>query len=282
MSAQDACGKLRLSRRNIRVMRLRRAVRLSVSNVREDIVIALDCFFPYSKVSETYAHPGSIRVDVHIVQSTRFSMKHLIVSFHFLLLFVCLHECDAQSRRLWYAPPQDAWRLAIEGGVGVLGDDNTKSSNDYHFRPVGGVEVAKSVNRNIIIGMYAGGGRLRSTTIHREANTGFFVAGLMTEYRIPLQRGAMYPLIQLRGGALSITPELMNNGILYTGDQQWHLSWSAAIGLEVVSWRRMGVRALFGVSYTSTDRWDLLVQGDDRDGYSFAQLGITWYLSRRR
>lgn len=199
-----------------------------------------------------------------------------------LLLLLTFTDGAAQSRRMRYAPLPGSWRFAVEGGVGVLGDDNTKDSRDYHFRPLGGLEIAKLVNQNIIIGVYAGGGSLRSTTLMREANTEFIVAGLLTEFRAQLLQGSLYPLIQLRGGMLTITPELQMNSIQYNVDRLWHLSWSAAAGFEVVSWRTFGVRALFGVAYTSTDRWDLLVRGDDRDGYSFAELGLTWYFKFRR
>jgi hypothetical protein len=208
-------------------------------------------------------------------------MKHIAT----LLLILCLlpaADSFAQSRSLRYAPPVNSWRIGFEGGVGVLGDDNTRDSKDYHFRPVAGLELAKLVNNNIAIGIYGGGGMLRSTTLRREANTDFLVAGFLTEFRAPLLRGALYPLLQLRGGVLSISPELRIDDVTFSNPQRVHLSWSAAAGFEVVSGRRFGARVLFGVAYSSTDRWDLLVQGDDRDGYSFAQLGVTWYFGSRR
>ncbi len=210
-------------------------------------------------------------------------MKHIAAIFLALFLVVLqTQDSRAQSRRMPYAPHPSSWRLGFEGGVGVLGDDNTRDSKDYHFRPMGGLELAKLVNQNIAIGIYATGGNLRSTALQREANTGFIAAGFLTEFRIPMLRGALYPLLQLRGGALAISPELRDDDVIYTNPQRVHLSWSAAAGIEVVSGRMIGVRALFGVAYTSTDRWDLLVQGDDRDGYSFAQVGITWYFLFRR
>jgi hypothetical protein len=208
-------------------------------------------------------------------------MKHIAT----LLIVLCLLPAAdgfAQSRSLRYAPPVNSWRIGFEAGVGVLGDDNTRDSKDYHFRPVAGLELAKLVNQNIAIGIYVGGGMLRSTTLQREANTDFLVAGFLTEFRAPLLRGALFPLLQLRGGALAISPELRINEEMFSNPQRVHLSWSVAAGFEVISRRSFGVRALFGVAYTSTDRWDLLVQGDDRDGYSFAQLGFTWYFGSRR
>ncbi|MCZ7556209.1 MAG: hypothetical protein M5R41_07400 [Bacteroidia bacterium] len=208
-------------------------------------------------------------------------MKHIVALLIGLFLFSAA-EGFAQSRRLMYAPRDGSWRIGLEGGVGVLGDDNTRDSKDYHFRPLGGVELSKLVNQNIAIGIYGTGGMLRSTTLRREANTDFLAAGFLTEFRAPLLRGALYPLLQIRGGVLSIAPELRMDDVVYSIPQRLHLSWSLAAGFEVVSGRNFGVRALLGVAYTSTDRWDLLVQGDDRDGYSFAQLGVTWYFGSRR
>lgn len=208
-------------------------------------------------------------------------MKQIIALVIGLVLFSTTSGL-AQSRRPMYAPGEGSWRIGFEGGVGVLGDDNTRDSRDYHFRPLGGVELSKLVNRNIAIGIYGTGGMLRSTTMRREANTDFISAGLLTEFRAPLLRGALYPLLQLRGGVLSITPELRMDDVVYTNPQRLHLLWSLAAGFEVISGRSFGARVLFGVAYTSTDRWDLLVKGDDRDGYSFAQLGVTWYFGSRR
>jgi hypothetical protein len=49
-----------------------------------------------------------------------------------------------------------------------------------------------------------------------------------------------------------------------------------------MSYRRLGIRAVFGVTYTTTDEWDLLVRGDDNDGYSFATLSMHYYFAPRR
>jgi hypothetical protein len=199
-----------------------------------------------------------------------------------LTLFLFGQQAESQMRGLPYAPRAHSWRIGIEGGVGVLGSDLTKESEDYHFRPVAGVEIAYVLHRNIAIGLYGGGGHLRSTAGDMESNTGFLSGGALIELRLPLLRGSVFPVLQLRGGGLIIDPELRIGAADYDFSSSNHLSFSLAAGIEVVSWRRLGIRALFGVTYTSTDSWDLLVRGEDKDGFSFAILSMHYYIGRRR
>jgi len=207
------------------------------------------------------------------------SMKHLIPAF---LLFALLAPvASAQQRGYPSAPPLKSWRIALQGGVGVLGDDNTRDSHNYFYRAMFGGEVAWTIHKSIVVGVYSDWGDLRSRSDARETNTEFIDAGLLVEFRTPMMKGSLYPFLQFRGGMLSIVPTLLREGVLTEGERAWHLSWSAAAGFEIISWRRVGVRTMIGVTYTSTDRWDLLVQGDDRDGYSFALVGLSYYIGAR-
>jgi len=207
-------------------------------------------------------------------------MKRIIYLLTALVLIA--PESFTQQRGYPYAPRLNSWRLTVEGGIGVLGDDLTKESEHYHFRPIGGVEVGHVVHRNVAVGTYAVFGFLRSSRDFDEVNTSFYGAGLFTELRVPTFYGKMFPLLQLRLGGIAINPELRQSDVIIEEGQSTHLAWSAAAGLEVISNRSFGVRILIGVTYTSTDRWDTIVRGDDRDGYSFAHLGLSWYISRRR
>ena len=199
-----------------------------------------------------------------------------------LLLVVFAAETDAQLRGYPFAPRLRSVRFGLEGGVGVLGGDLTKESENYHFRPVGNAEFGYVLHRNALIGAYAGGGVLRSTMDEFESNTEFLQGGILLELRIPAMRGSVFPIFQLRGGAVNIRPEQRIGPDLFEQEPTWHFAYAAAVGVEIVSWRRFGVRALFGVTYTTSDDWDLITRGNDNDGYSWAALSLHYYTAFRR
>lgn len=208
-------------------------------------------------------------------------MKRIFVIF---LICSCVLTIDAAAQMpgLRNAPRVGSWRIGLEGGVGVLGGDLTKESQDYHFRPLANVELAFVLHRNIVLGLYGGGGVLRSTAGNMESNAAFLGGGLLIELRAPLFRGSLFPLVQLRGGGILITPELRVDDGSYELDQIRHMTYGVAAGFEAISWRRLGIRVLVGVTYTTTDNLDYLVRGDDNDAYSYAMLSMHYYFGGRR
>jgi len=208
----------------------------------------------------------------------------LMKSFALLILLVLLvaPEADAQLRGYPFAPRLYSWRFGVEGGVGVLGSDLTKESQDYHFRPLGNLEFTYVFHRNAAFGAFAGGGLLRSTQASLESNTDFVHGGLLLELRIPTLRGTVFPVFQLRGGVLSMRPDLREGPVTVGEPASAHWLYAAAAGVETISWRRLGIRLLFGVAYTSTDKWDLIIRGDDNDGYSWTALSMQYYFQMRR
>ncbi len=209
-------------------------------------------------------------------------MNRIVFLIAALSVMLVGQQAEAQMPGLPYAPRMRSWRIGFEGGVGVLGSDLTKESENYHFRPVAGLELVYILHRNFAIGLCGGGGFMRSTAGDMESNTAYLSGGALIELRIPLLRGSVFPVLQLRGGGVIIDPELRDGIDEYDFNSSNHLFFSMAAGIEAVSWRRLGIRALFGVTYTSTDSWDLLVRGDDKDGYSFATLSLLYYIGRRR
>lgn len=191
-------------------------------------------------------------------------------------------HADAQMRGYPYAPRLHSHRVGVEGGLGVLGGDLTKVSNDYHYRPVANLEVAHMLHRNVVLGFSVGFGDLRSTSADMESNTPFLTAGMLVELRLPLLRGSVFPLMQLRGGGVRIDPALRSGDVTFEGEASNHMAYGLAAGIEAVSWHQLGIRMLFGVTYTTADRWDLIVRGDDNDGYSYAMLSLHYYFTFRR
>lgn len=199
-----------------------------------------------------------------------------------LLSLASVPHVDAQMRGYPYAPRLNSYRIGVGGGVGVLGGDLTKESNDYHYRPVANLEVAHILHRNIVLGFYGGVGDLRSTNADMESNTRFLTGGMLLELRIPLLRGSIFPIMQLRGGGARIEPVLRSGQMTFEGQASSHATYGVAAGIEAISWHQLGIRMLFGVTYTTADRWDLLVRGDDKDGYSYATLSLHYYFTFRR
>jgi hypothetical protein len=202
----------------------------------------------------------------------------------YLLLFSVLLslQAEAQIRGFPFAPRVGSLRLGMEGGVGVLGSDLTHESQNYHFRPIANTEIAYVFHKNFAVGLYGGGGFLRSTYDEFESNTDFWNAGLLLEFRVPALRGSVFPIVQLRGGGIQIRPEQRIGRESYEFPASWNYSYGGAVGVEVVSWHRLGIRALFGVTYTSTDEWDMITRGNDNDGYSWAALSLHYYFVFRR
>ncbi len=205
-----------------------------------------------------------------------------IASLTVLILILLTVHAESQIRGYRNAPRTRSWRIGLEAGVGVIGSDLTRESNNYHFRPLTNLEVAFVPSKNFAAGIFGGGGWLRSSSMGSESNTSFFHAGLFLELRTPMFRGSLFPVLQLRGGVVSMSPELRTGLVTMGPGASTHYSYSGAVGLEVISWRRLGIRALVGVTYTTTDEWDLLVRGNDNDGYSFALLSMHYYIIPRR
>ncbi|MCB2206625.1 hypothetical protein KQI65_17930 [bacterium] len=204
----------------------------------------------------------------------------------FLLVLLCSSLCmvqaQAQLRGYPFAPRLHSMRLGLEAGLGVLGGDLTKESQNYHFRPIGNVEFSYILHRNAAVGLYAGGGVLRSTLDEYESNTDFLNAGVLLELRIPALRGSVFPIFQVRGGAVNIYPEQRIAREMFSLPSSWQFAYSGALGVEIISWRRLGVRALFGVTYTTSDDWDMITRGADNDGFSWALLSMHYYFVFRR
>lgn len=180
------------------------------------------------------------------------------------------------------APRVPAWRVGIAGGVNVLGGDLTRESQNYHFRPVGGIEFARVLHRNIAVGVYADAALLRSTDTDAESNAALYGGGILIELRAPLLRGSLFPVMQARAGGIVVAPELRLGDTSFDGETSKHMAYTLAAGFEAVSWRQLGIRLLLGVTYTTTDRLDLLLRGDDNDAYSHARLSLHYYIPARR
>ncbi|MFZ1730300.1 MAG: hypothetical protein WBQ23_14430 [Bacteroidota bacterium] len=199
-----------------------------------------------------------------------------------LLFIILAPQVDAQMRGLPYTPRVRSWRLGLAAGMGVLGGDLTRESQNYHFRPIANLEVAYLLHKNFAVGGYLGGGYLRSTELDMESNTSFINAGILLEFRIPILRGSVSPIFQLRSGPVSISPELRTGPVTVEASSSINYSYDLAAGIEVMSYNRLGIRVLVGVTYTTTDEWDLLVRGNDNDGYSFSMLSMHYYINPRR
>ena len=210
-----------------------------------------------------------------------FFMKRLLLA---LVLLPCFFAGTAMAQipGYRYAPRVPSWRIGLEGGVSVLGGDLTSESQHYHFRPVGGVELAWVLHRNFAIGLYGGGGTLRSTATDTESNAVFYDGGVLFELRLPTFRGSLFPLLQARAGGIVVEPELRMGDEAFDASSSKHMAYTLAAGLEAISWRQLGMRVLVGVTYTTTDRLDLLLRGDDNDAYSFAVLSLHYYIHGRR
>lgn len=210
-----------------------------------------------------------------------FSMKR-ILALSFLILCVLVPDAAGQMRGLRNAPRERSWRIGIEGGIVTLGGDLTRSTGDHFPMPYGNLEVAHSLHRNVVLGLYGGGGRLHSAEAGLESDAVFLGGGLIIELRLPLAQGSVYPLLQLRGGGLLLSPEIRAGSQTVTQEQIRHMSYGIAAGIEAVSWRQIGIRLLAGVTYTSTDNLDAIVRGDDNDGFSFGTVSLLYYFGGGR
>ena len=210
-----------------------------------------------------------------------FSMKHILA---LLVLILCVLAADAagQMRGLRNAPRERSWRIGIEGGIATLGGDLTRVTGDHFPTPYGNIELAHMLHRNVVVGLYGGGGRLRSRGENQESDAVFLGGGILLELRLALARGSVFPLLQLRGGGLLLSPEIRANTRTVTYEQIRHMSYGIAVGVEAVSWRRIGVRLMAGVTYTTTDRLDAIVRGDDNDGFSFGTVSLLYYFGGGR
>jgi hypothetical protein len=109
---------------------------------------------------------------------------------------------------------------------------------------------------------------------------------MLVELRIPATAGKHFSHHAAAGGGATdhraCAAQRTNDLLIGPGEHAMHLAYGLAAGIEAISWHQLGIRMLFGVTYTTADRWDLLVRGDDNDGYSYATLSLHYYFTFRR
>ena len=214
-------------------------------------------------------------------------MKGLRICLLLLVLFatLCADTSAQRSRgRAGVAPPKGAFRVGADGGTAILGDDLTKSFDNYRLGPFANIDVGYVAHQNFVVALYGSIGSMSSSFGDQEAGNFFLSYGLHFEGRILSNRGAIIPFAYVRLGGLTMRPSLTHAGETTEADEVTAFTYGIGAGIEFLVKKGrnpISIRLMGGGTLTTTDELDMLNSGGNKDGFSYISAGILFYFSRR-
>jgi hypothetical protein len=207
------------------------------------------------------------------------------------LLFVALLLCDGaqasaqrSSGRGSGAPPKGSFRIGANGGIAILGDDLTKTFDNYRLGPIADLDFAYLAHQNFSVGLYGGLGAMASRFGEDEAKNFFQWYGVQFEGRVITNRGAIIPFAFVRLGGISTSPAITRYGITTETGSVSAFTYGIGAGIEFLVKKGrnpISVRFTAGGNLTTTDELDRFVSGGNKDGFSFISAGMMFYFSKR-
>ena len=186
-------------------------------------------------------------------------------------------HADAQHRG-GNRPLSDMVRIAVDAGAVGFGSDYTKTGEHYRYRMFGQLDVHYLLNQAFALGVFAQVGSMAAQYQETEASNTFFGTGIAAELRWPVARGTAAPYLAFRLGGIFFKPRTSTDSYETIGEPKSALMFGGGIGFEYVIQRQVGIRLEFGSQLTSSDELDNLVSGPQNDGFSYAFLGVSYYL----
>ena len=206
-----------------------------------------------------------------------------------LLVTVLIVGSPQRSNAQQYQP--GSWRLAIDGGISMPGDDFTREQSDYLISPFGSAGLEYFLTDNIGIRADLLGGFLQN-------KAGDLI--LTKYYKLTYNRiDYTTMLVALTAGPSVVTPPLFGiHGVLsFRGGLLYHstninfdqrsesssaveLAFGPALTIEYPITDVLTIGAQYSAIFTTTDHLDgVHYEGSNRDGMSLFTLGVRWALN---
>ncbi|MBI5648024.1 MAG: hypothetical protein HY962_13925 [Ignavibacteriae bacterium] len=201
-----------------------------------------------------------------------------------LLMLLVQAPAPAQRGKFGNAPQAKSVRLGSNVGFTLLGDDLTKSSDNYRVGVMGTLDFLYLFHPQFGAGLFAGLGTMSSSFGGQTASTFYGWYGTQFEGRFIWSRGAIVPFVFLRLGGLTHKPQFVTNGNTVEGETETIFTYGGGVGMEILMYRGrkpLYLRLTYGSNLTSSDELDNIVSGDQRDGFSYLTVGVSYYFGRR-
>ena len=207
------------------------------------------------------------------------------------LLFAALIAIDGtqvfaqrSSGRGSGAPPKGSFRIGAAGGIAILGDDLTKTFDNYRLGPVADLDFAYLAHQSFSVGLFGGLGAMASRFGEDDAKNFFQWYGVQFEGRVITNRGAVIPFAFVRLGGVSTSPSITRSGVTTETESITAFTYGIGMGVEFLVKKGrnpISVRLVAGGNLTTTDELDRFVSGGNKDGFSFISAGMCFYFSKR-
>ncbi len=218
------------------------------------------------------------------------SIPHAIIAL--LLLVSQCSWAQLTSGSSKYMAKAPSMKFTAFAGLDLAGNDLTKASSLAKPRFMGGVNIGLLIRRNILVGLDYAGGSMKSSRDEMTGSNTFHSALARVEGRLPLPRSRFVLYGFLRAGAIFFKPELqapaMPTGQMastelstLTGSNETAFAYGFGLGSEVMISRRVSFQIETGLTTTTSDKLENLEVGTKKDGWTYLNVGFSWYLPFR-
>ncbi|MBI5647438.1 MAG: OmpA family protein [Ignavibacteriae bacterium] len=213
-------------------------------------------------------------------------VRRFVIILCLTMVFVCRpHDAAAQQYQ------EGRWRLAIDGGISMPGDDFTREQSDYLISPFGGAGIEYFLTDNIGVRADLLGGFLQNKAgdlILKKYYKLTFNSIDYTTMLFVLTAGPSVVTPSLFGihGVLSFRGGLMYHSTNINFDQRSEsssaveLAFGPALAIEYPLTETLTLGAQYSAMFTTTDHLDgVHFEGSNRDGMSLFTVGVRWTLN---
>ena len=213
-------------------------------------------------------------------------MKRLFQFFIPIALFVLGHEGLSQEFS------KGTFRLGLEAGLNVAGDEFTHKFSDYTFHPSGGLAFEYLLTNEIGLEITFRAAEFKKDLsdiyidrnnfiIDRFQYTSRYVAGLVGSYYAIGTFAGFTPIVGLRGGMMLYRTS--SSSIFGTRPGSWEttIAYGFITSIDYSLTKSLSLRVDYCPLLTTSDNLDGLIQGNSNDGLSIFSLGFFWNINDR-
>ena len=184
------------------------------------------------------------------------------------------------------------FRIGIEAGLNVVGDEFTRTLSDYDFHPSGGIAGEYMITDDIGVDLTFRAAEFSKdlTQLNIDLNTVIidqfkynsqYIAGLAGIYYPIGSFGAFTPIIGGRAGLM--WSKASSSSILGKKTGTWETSFAYGLiaSIDYMVSKSLSMRLDYCPLLTTSDNLDGLIQGDKKDGLSIFSVGVYWNIFER-
>lgn len=185
----------------------------------------------------------------------------------------------AAQQKKSYIDIARTWTLGLDGGIILAGNDLTKGSEDYFFKPVAHAHLDYCFRSDLALRVSVGGGETYSRKQEWKSRTAFFSAKVSGLMRFEVSKRAVpFFLVHLSGLYYRPHYQRVDRGEERITESTY--AYGVGIGIEYYVTPRVCVALTAEGSLTWSDRLEGLYEGDFNDGFFSLTLGCNYFFAK--